>query len=351
MAITLSQDLIDLAHTKYMPLWNEDWQQAKSLLLPWVTEIAGCEGPYVRFPRIGGTDVKEYSSNSADIVKSSLKHGTYGFKKRKFYNAIDLNDDDTAEAYDLMFNLDTIRKQQRKAAERFMDEVILGVVKDSSTGKYRLKTSADGGYLGGILNTGYAGDDGSTTSSLDLTYAGFTAGTGNLVPVDYASTGTGVSTLMKGTVVDRMQYAVRKLAENEAYNAVDPSELVFLISPAVAQAIRMLEVSVNHDYEIGDIGEFGRPVFNKAIGATIVQTNMLPTMDTEDKEGEDVEGCRMCVAFLKSQVGFGRWRDTEFRIKEESKKVAVDYFLRVRGAFGAGRVRNDAVYVVPILES
>ena len=64
-----------------------------------------------------------------------------------------------------------------------------------------------------------------------------------------------------------------------------------------------------------------------------------------------VPGARMCVAYLKSQIGFGRWRNTEFRIKEISTKVATDYYVRVRGIAGCGRKRDDAVYVLPVLES
>lgn len=351
MSIVLTKQLIDLAHTKYATKWDHDWTQTESRLIPYVSEIANPQGKYYRFPRLGDTEMHEYVSNEEDVVFDKLKVGDYGFKPRKFHNEIPLNDDDNAEAYDLMFNLDLIRQKQATAAARFMDEVILGTIKDKTTGKYRLKTSADGGNRGGILGCSYTGEDGSESHELDLTYESFNNHTGNLIPIDYATSGTGVSEILAGTVIDRMKYAVRRLAENEAFNSVDASELCLVISPAIAQVLGSLEMSINRDYAIGDLGDIGRPVFNRAIGATIIQSNMLPTMDTTNKAGTAINGARMCVAYLKSQIGFGRWRSTEFRIKDINDKVAMDYYVRVRGIAGCGRKRDDAVFVLPILES
>lgn len=351
MAITLSKELIDLAHTKYGTKWETDWTQTQSRLLPYVSEIPDPKGKYYRFPRVGGTSVREYVSNDEDVHFDKLSVGDFGFKARKFHNEIALNDDDSDEAYDLMWNLDMIRQAQTRAAAQFFDEVILGTTKDSSTGKYRIKTTADGGNIGGLLGLNYGGDDGSETHNLDFTYASFRQGTGNLIPVDYATTGTGVSTMFAGTIVDRVKYAIRRLSENEAFDAVDPSELCLVISPAIAQVLGSLEMSINRDYALGDLGDIGRPVYNKAVGATIIQSNMLPTIDTEDKNGTSITGARLCCAYLKSQIGFGRWRNTEFRIKDINNKVASDYYLRVRGIAGCGRKRDDAVFAIPVLES
>jgi len=351
MAITLDKDLIALAHTKYATQWEHDWTQSQSRLLPYVSEIPNPQGKYYRFPRLGGTAVREYVSNDEDVVFDKLKTGDFGFKPRKFHNEIPLNDDDAAEVYDLMFNLDLIRQKQADAAAIFMDAVILGTVKDASTGKWRLKTASDPGNRGGILGCSYSGDDGSESHELDLSLDSYKNGTGNLIPIDYSTSGTGVSTLLAGTLIDRMKYAVRRLSENEAFNSVDASELCLVISPAIAQVLSSLEMTINRDYDIGDLGDLGRPVFNRALGATIIQSNMLPTMDTTSLGNESVTGARMCCAFLKSQIGFGRWRNTEFRIKDINTKVAMDYFLRVRGSAGCGRKRDDAVFVLPILES
>ncbi|MBR2320341.1 MAG: hypothetical protein IKA50_06130 [Clostridia bacterium] len=351
MAIELTKELIDLAHTKYATLWDKDWEQTTSRLLPHVSQIPSPQGKYYRFPRLGGTSMREYVSNDEDVVFDKINVGDYGFKYRKFHSEIPLNDDDNVEAYDLMFNLDLIRAAQVPAVSRFTDEIILGTIQDKSTGKYRPKTASDPGNSGGILGLSYSGEDGSTSHSLDLTCASFQAGKGNLVPSDYATSGKGVSSVFAGTLVDRMKYVVRRLSENEAFNATDPSELCLIISPAVAQVLGSLELSLNRDYPLGDLGDIGRPVFNRAIGATIIQSNMLPTMDAETIAGQTVPGARMCVAYLKSQIGFGRWRNTEFRIKEISTKVATDYYVRVRGIAGCGRKRDDAVYVLPVLES
>ena len=351
MAISLTQSQIDLAHTKYETKWQEDWQQSNSLITPYMDAIPDAKGNYMRFPRIGGTKVKEYTSNSQTIQFSTLSFGNYGFKPRKFYNAIQLNDDDNLETYDLDMNMGIIHRQQEKAKNRFFDMVALGIMEDASAkGGVRVVTTSDSINGGGILGPSYEGDNGETAHALDLSYAHFIAGYGNLIGIDYATTGTGVSELLAGTIVDRIKYGVRKLAENEAFDSQSKDELCFLMSPAVAQVLQSLEMSINKDYHIGDLGEIGRPVYNAALGCTVIQTNMLPFMDTVDKQGNEIEDCRMCALYLKSQVGFGRWKNPEFHIKEINDKVAIDYYLRVRGHIGAGRRRDDAVFVLPVKE-
>lgn len=352
MAINLTQTQIDLAHTKYVPLWEQDWQQASSRLKAYLTPEPDCKGKYTRFHRIGGTDVHEYTRNDQSISFDSLKVGDYGMKPRKFFNAIPINDDDNADAFDLEIELAQIRPQQAAAAERFMDMAAIGVVKDKDTGLYRMKNASDEGARGGIFGTSYSGETGENAHELDLSIAGFKAGTGNLIPLDYETTGAGVSSALAGTLVDRLKYALRRLAENEAFNATDPNELCFVCTPGVAQYLQSLEMSVNHDYHIGDIGSIGRPVFNPTLGCTVIQTNMLPKMDTIKMDGTtEVKDCIMCGVWLRSQVGystFGR-SSAEWTLKDINDKAAMDYYSRVRGRIGVGRKRDDAVFVLPCL--
>lgn len=347
--MALDKTIIEMARTKYAEKWQHDWEQMASRVQPLTTVLTDAppKGIYWEFPQIGGTEVREYTDGRADMVTDQLAFGKRGMKQRKFYNNIDLCLDEVDDMLNLEYNFEIIRGKQKAAAARFLDMITLGTVKEGSA--YRIKTTGDDGFGGGILGDGYAGEDGSVRTSLDLTYASFNAGKGNLIPVDYATTGTGVSKNYAGTLHDRISYMLRRLEELDAFDGSTPGDLCLAISPAVKQMLNAYESVINRDYGFSKLVQ-GVPTFNAALNATVVVTNMLPTMNTEDKSGAAVNGARMCCAWLKSQVGFGMWKDTEWTLKDVNGKIAVDHALRVRGKAGCARLRDDAVFVLPVVE-
>lgn len=348
--MALTKEITEMARIKYAEKWQHDWEQLASRVQPLTTVLTDAppKGVYWEFPQIGGTEVHEYTDGRDEMVKDYLKFGKRGMKQRKFYNYIDLCLDEVDDLLNLEYNFELIRSKQKAAAARFIDMITLGTVK-GETG-YVLKKTSDEGFAGGILGPGYAGEDGSTITNLDLSYDGFRNGTGNLIPIDYATTGTGVAKNYAGTLFDRVGYMLRRLEEIDAFDGSTPGDLCLAISPAVKQMLNAYEAVQNRDYGFSKLVQ-GVPTFNSSLNATVVVSNMLPTMDTVDKSNSEIKGARMCCAWLKSQVGFGMWKDTEWTLKNVTGPIAVDHALRVRGKAGCARLRDDAVFVLPVLET
>lgn len=348
MAVDKTQ--LEMVRNKYGTEWDHDWQQLTERVRPYTTSEPRVAGKYFEFPRIGGTEVKEYNDTRHKVEFSDLNFGKRGMRYRKFYNAIPFSIDEADDMMDLDYTFAQIKEAQKPAAARFMDAIALGVIKDKGTGKWRLKTSDDEGFCGGILGTNYGGDDGVKSFDLDLTYDSFQNRKGNLIPVDYATTGTGVSKSFAGTFIDRLTYVKRLLEEKEVFNGVEKGEICVAISPAVKQLLQSLELRLNRDYGFNKLGEAGNSTYNESLNITFLVTNMLPTMDTENKEGTDIAGARMCCAWLRSRIKFGTWRDTMFTMKDVDDMVDVDNYLRVKGKAGCGRMDEDTVFVLPEVE-
>lgn len=348
MAVDRTQ--LEMVRNKYGTEWDHDWQQLTERVRPYTTSEPRVAGKYFEFPRIGGTEVKEYNDTRHEVEFSDLRFGKRGMRYRKFYNAIPLSIDEADDMMDLDYTFAQIKEAQKPAAARFMDAIALGVIKDEDSDKWRLKTSDDEGFCGGILGTNYGGDDGVKSFDLDLTYEAFQNRTGNLIPVDYATTGTGVSKSFAGTFLDRLTYVKRLLEEKEVFNGVEKGEICVAISPAVKQLLQSLELRLNRDYGFNKLGEAGNSTYNESLNITFLVTNMLPTMDTENKEGTEISGARMCCAWLRSRIKFGTWRDTVFTMKDVNNMVDVDNYLRVKGKAGCGRMDEDTVFVLPEVE-
>lgn len=341
----------EMLRTKFKDQYESEYQQLHTRVQQYTTIETGMEGDYYEFPIIGGTEMEEYNDTRHVITESDLRFGKRGMRYRKFYNAIPISKDEMRDMGKYEYTLAHIKQQQIAAAKRQLDAVALGVVKDKTSKKWRLKTADDGGYLGGILGTNYAGDGGIDKKELDLTYASFKAGKGNLVPVDYATSGKGVSTSFSGTFLDKLGYVRRRLEELEVFDPTDPEALCVCISPAVKQMVQTLELKLNRDYGFSTLGEAGSTTYLSKTGFTWVVSNMLPTMNTELKDGTAVNGARMCCAWLKNRIGFGIWDDWEYITQTLTEKVDVRERSLATGYFGCGRKDEDSVFVLPELET
>lgn len=344
--MTNYEELIKLGRTKYATNWQHEWEQAQARVVPYTTMMPDAlnTGKYYQFPVIGGTEVHEYTGVNVDIVLEEPTTKLRGMKYRKFHNELSFSIDQVRDMDTLDMTLSMLMTKQRAAAERFFDMTALGVKREG--GIYKPKTRDDAGYAGGILSTGYGGENGETEYELDLSLAGYQAGTGNLIPVDYATQGTGANYI--GTLYDRLDAMKTRLMETDAFNG-NPEDLVLCISPKVQQMLRGLELSLNRDYGVGEM-RLGVASYNSKMQATVLVSNMLPTMNTETLGGQTISGARMCCAWLKSQIGFGA-HHSEYHIKDINTKVDVDNYTRVRGRAACARMRDDAVMVLPVDES
>ena len=343
MAFTM--DELDMVRQKLSTEWKHDWEQLNERVKPFMTQVTEVSGEYYEVPYIGGTEMKEYTGTRKKMDESRLNFDKRGMRYRKYYDYIEVSVDEQADMMNIETSWGLIKQKQKAAASRMVDMVALGVVKDGLN--YRLKKTTDGGYCGGILGINYGGQGGLTTSELDFSYPTESKRT-NLIPVDYATTGTGVSDNYGGTLYDRIGYLKRILSELDAFDSVTPGDICVAISPAEKQLLAAYEIGLNKDYGFGKLNETGA-TYNEHLNVTFLVTNMLPKMDTVNKAGTAVTGCTMCAAWLRSQVGFGTWDDASWTLKDVNGMVDVDHGLRVKGKCGAMRFRDDAVYALPVV--
>ena len=341
----------EMLRTKFKDQYESEYQQLSTRVQQYTTIETGMEGEYYEFPIIGGTEMREYNDTRHTIVEDDVRFAKRGMRYRKFFNAIPISKDEVRDMGKYEYTLAHIKTQQIAAAKRMLDAVALGVVKDADTSKWRLKTEADGGYCGGILGINYGGDGGIDKKVLDTTYASFKNGTGNLVPIDYATSGKGVSSSFSGTFLDKLGYVRRRLEELDVFDPTEPGALCACISPAVKQMVQSLELKLNRDYGFSNLGEAGTTTYLPKTGITWIVSNMLPTMDTETKDGTAVNGARMCCAWLKNRIGFGVWDDWEYITQQLTDKVDVRERSLATGYFGCGRKDEHSVFVLPELET
>ena len=71
MAVDKTQ--LEMVRNKYGTEWDHDWQQLTERVRPYTTSEPRVAGKYFEFPRIGGTEVKEYN-DTRHKVELSLIH-------------------------------------------------------------------------------------------------------------------------------------------------------------------------------------------------------------------------------------------------------------------------------------
>ena len=202
-------------------------------------------------------------------------------------------------------------------------------MKDKTSGKYRVRTQADG-VCGGILAPNYTGDDGATIEELDTAPDSF-----NVIPVDYAAKGTKTAA---GMLIDKIALLRTRYQMLDMFKAGRGEEIVVAITPAQHMDMLLLEQTQNRNYGFQSLtnGEV-----NAFLGVKFLVTNMLPL---------DEDGNRMCVAWLKSRVEFGVWKDAQFRIEPRPEYIGVREQILVKAASGATRKDKEMFFLMPCKE-
>ncbi len=325
----LTPDITKLFRTKRETKWQTQIQQDTELVKPYVTIHPNCSGKAVEMPAYGKTEMQEYEGRFEKVEWKDIPFGKRTMRKRKFYNAIPLEEDDKMDMDTLDFTASHVMSEQRKALARMNDEVILGVMKDKTSGKYRVRTQADG-VCGGILAPNYTGDDGATIEELDTAPDSF-----NVIPVDYAAKGTKTAA---GMLIDKIALLRARYQMLDMFKAGRGEEIVVAITPAQHMDMLLLEQTQNRNYGFQSLtnGEV-----NAFLGVKFLVTNMLPL---------DEDGNRMCVAWLKSRVEFGVWKDAQFRIEPRPEYIGVREQILVKAASGATRKDKEMFFLMPCKE-
>lgn len=348
-AFTKAQlDAIEMKRAEFATQFDEEYQQKKERFRKFceIMNITAGTGSRYEMPRAGGTESRYYSDGWETIIDDKLKFDKRSIFHNQFYNSIWINRDEVADMKDLDYTFATAKKMQLASAARKMDEIFLGVIKDKDTGEYRLVREDDENVMrGGLLNTNWKGENGTVAANLNLNREADS----NLIPIDYASDGIGISQNLAGTLIDKIELIRAIFEANDVFDGSEVGTICLIISPFIAQQLRLYESKVNRDYGFSELGE-GLCVYNKYTRVQFIVSNMLPKMDTEDKEGNVITGCRMCAAFLKNRVGFGLWKDTTFELLDVNDKVAVRHRQVATAKAGCARKDEDTTLILPMLE-
>lgn len=371
----LNLNLTGTQETQYRTKWEEKWhysfEQETSKLKPFVT-TRSVSGDKVKGSWVGGLTVHEYTGTRQVSEVSDIRFGNRIGTKRKFAEMVPISVDEQMNMDRADYNLGLIQTQLRKAVGPFTDMVALGLEEVHSAAPvreilpgfnnamtitgYRPPT---GGRKGGILGVNTKEDENGDEQDATLDYSrsivdGVDTIGRNLVPIDYSISGVGVSQEFAGTFLAKMSYVIRRLQEMNALPAdhTGATDLVVAINPAVQQLLSAYEVGLNRDYGLSVLGD---GTYNKFLKATVMVSNMLPTITTKQlKKGtnspelEDVQATA-CVAWLKSQVELMTWRESQFKIVDVSDRYKdVDNAVKVRGVLGCQRLNDDTVFVLPM---
>lgn len=192
------------------------------------------------------------------------------------------------------------------------DEVILGVMEDDAGG-YRVRTQADG-VCSGILAPNYVGDDGATIETLDTSEGSF-----QLIPADFVAKGTKTAS---GMLLDKIaellcRYRILHWKPGKGDDIVDA------ISPKQHMDLLLMEQTQSRDYGFSSLS---KGQINDFLVVKFLITNMPPIDDA---------GNRLCVAWLKTCVKFGIWKEAAFRIEPRSEYIDVREQITVKAALGA----------------
>lgn len=362
--------------TQYRTKWDTKWhfgfQQEASKFKPFVTVRTDMEGEKVKSSYIGGLNVHEYTGTRERNEVSDIKFGNRIGTQRKFAEMVPLSLDEKMNMEKADYSLGLIETQMRKACGPFMDMVALGLMHTTSAAPvgdilpgynnaatitgYQLPLSGrKGGILG--INTKLDANGDEQDATLDYSRSivdGVVTDGRNLVPVDYSTSGVGVSANVAGTFIDKGNYIIRKLTEMDVLSSdhTGATNLVYAITPAVQQLLSTYEVGLNRDYGMSVLGDGS---YNKFLRATVMVSNMLPTIKTKRvKQGasgielEEVDAVA-CCAWLKDHVEFLVWRDTQFQIVDTSSQYKeVDNAVKCRGIVGCQRLNDDTVFVLPM---
>lgn len=311
--------LIQQYRTKYTDIWTAALQQDTSLLESYVTIMQSCRGKQVELPYLGKTELNERKGRLQKVEFTELSTGKRQMKPIQFEKFIGLSTDDPMFMDTLQLTSAQVIDEQRKAAARIRDAVILGLV--LKNGKWTIRASGDG-VVGGILAPNYTGNDGATLTPFDDT---------RTVVADFIMKGTKTPA---GMILDKIVEGKRMMEESHAYHEGSGDMLCMAITPRQKAEIIMWEQQQNKNYGFSVL-QHGK--VNPMLGINFLVTDMLPV---------DASGNRICPMWLKSKVALGVWENPSFRIDQRDDYIDL---LQVGVTCAYGATRKDEESFVKVL--
>lgn len=313
--------IVDQYRKKYTGIWNAAIQQEMAIIAPYATTMQECAGTSIELPYLGKTELNRRTQRLQQVAFTELATGKRQIKPVQFEKFIGMSTDDPMFMDKLQLTASQVIAEERKAAARKMDEVLLGVIYDKPKKKWRVITQADGN-VGGILGPNYTGNDGATLISPLASQT---------VPADFVYKGTKTAA---GMIIDKIVRAKQIMEETEAWHEGSGDTLCMALTPRQKAEILMWEQSQNKDYGFNSLKD-GK--VNDMLGITFMFTNMLPY---------DASGNRICPMWLKSKAVMGVWENPAFRVDKRTDYIDL---VQVGVTCAYGSTRRDEESFVQVL--
>lgn len=291
-----TEEQTKLFTNKYSPKWNAQLQQTANVLRNYVTVLTGLRDKQVRLKKIGLRTMSQYTDGreATTSTDSKTEARILTFKKYKDNETIDpdmelsIND---ADGY-----IAAVMDGMKAGAERQMELEMIDAM---------------------IGDTLILGDNGATTgTALPST---------QIIPVDYVRTGTAVESAL---TFDKIRAAKAKLSKSQAYKkgetlclALSEEQMMELLGDERATSSLFQKTQALID---GEIDTF--------MGFKILRTEQLPI----------AAGTRSVLAWVKSGVQVGIWRDAKFELFNRTEKSNAPHIM-VKMAAGGGRLHEESV--------
>lgn len=364
---------------EYRPTWDATLLAAITQpavhLEQFSKRLANCTGEYIKFQSRGTTTIGRRKQRHEKIVWDELLLGQRRIYPVSFAKALGLSKDDEIFKGGLPITLQTLHDALTEAAAPQVDRVFLGVEYDDNKnncviaaagtehspykndGSDGVNTVVHSGHFGGIMNTMFAGQDGTTqialpqqpmiNGSLAANYAAYSAsldGLGlkdtNVIPVNYAKDGTPVDS---GLTIEKLRAARMSMVLRHAVSANET--ICMAITPWQMDNLLSLEKLQNADYGFQTLktGEL-----NTFLGIKFLVTVDVPIVNIGTTDAP--KWVRACPMWVQRDVGFGIWKNVEYDITN-----LPDYWdtviAKLQFSYGAGRLREESMMTVHCAES
>lgn len=287
---------------KYSEKWGSYLQQEASRLEKYVTVETGLSGKMVTFDQYGILEFQEKTSRMQATTLDEAPTTRRVMHPHIFTRAIGFDEFDAKKLGGIDIPVSKTIESLRAAAGRTMDQVMIN----------------------GFLGTCYIGDYG--TKSVNL-------GEAQTIAPNYSEEGSATTNL----TVAKLRRALTILQKAEAWNEERRAygdELVLACSASQINAL-LKEPEVS-SYDYNTVRALAEGKIDTFLGFKIIRTEQLPVED----------GCRTCLAWVKSKAQFGIWDD--FRVKV-SVRDDLDEALQVRAKFACGATRLQEEAFVRII--
>lgn len=355
----IDKTIMDMYEKTRTTMLKEALQQKTSVLKPFAQVIGGCNGKMYQLPLVGTTEINYRKQRMQEIEADELSYARRNMKPNLFEKFLQWSTDDEKFLANLPINASMFITQLGHAVERKIDPVLLGTVYDTTLNDYIIMESGysftsvtDGspyqaGATGGLLGENYIGEAG--TEKQALPQQPYIKGTGlsstytdeentpldaketNVIPVNYAPTGTGANS---GLTIEKVLKAIECFETR--YALTDGTGLCMAITPRQKYELMQEERLQNADYGFQSLKN---GFVNEILNVKFLVTEAVPLVEWG---GGHV---RVCPVWKAEDLIYGNWEDAKFYMRQPDNYID-KLLVGVTFGMGAARTREETVVSV-----